>query len=134
MQYNFGMFVKKRRLRRKKDITLVLKEGNQVQGKYFRLRFTKRAPELPCRVTIVVSSKQHKQATVRNRLKRRSREATKKALNNLESYDIIIFPLKKAQNALFSDLVKELIKHVFFIKNNHRSYNVLPKNRLPKPR
>ncbi|KKU48691.1 ribonuclease P protein component [Candidatus Uhrbacteria bacterium RIFCSPLOWO2_12_FULL_46_10] len=66
------MFPQERRLGRRKDISLVLRRGRQINIPGLTLRFRRTNNTLP-RCTVVVGTVVSKKAVIRNRLKRQMR-------------------------------------------------------------
>jgi ribonuclease P protein component len=76
------MFPRDRRLRRRRDIARLLRQGRSVSLPSLHLRLY-RTPLAQPRATVVVGSKVSKRATVRNRLKRQLRAELSAALRSV---------------------------------------------------
>ena len=76
------MFSRDMRLRRERDIALVLRRGRAFRTPYFTLRFLATSLKHP-RVTVVVGVATAKRATIRNRVKRQVRHILKAELSRV---------------------------------------------------
>lgn len=78
------MFPRERRLRRYRDIQLVLRRGHMVRVPGLSLRYRRTNAVAYPRATVVVGTVVAKRATVRNRLKRHLRQLLVRDLNNIK--------------------------------------------------
>lgn len=84
------MLSKKYRLQKDKDFDLVFKKGKNLDSEFLFLKLRKNDLEIS-RFGFILSKKISKNATVRNKIKRRLREVVRKELGNIKSgFDIII--------------------------------------------
>lgn len=84
------MLSKKYRLQKDKDFDLVFKKGKNLGSKFLFLKLRKNGLEIS-RFGFILSKKISKNATVRNKIKRRLREIIRKELGNIKSgFDIVI--------------------------------------------
>ncbi len=95
------------RLRSKKDIDRVFKEGNAVKGSFLLIKTV--SNDLPVsRLGFIIPNKVFKNASARNRIKRVLSEAVRKERGLMsEGYDIVVLAVKKGEE---ENLQKELIK------------------------
>ncbi|MCX6809209.1 MAG: ribonuclease P protein component [Candidatus Berkelbacteria bacterium] len=98
------------RLSQSRDIQRVLQRGFNFQSECFKARILRSRPNLPIRFAIVVSKKVSAKATTRNYLRRKTREAFKPQVANLQGYDIVLFPRETAAKADFRTLEEEAKK------------------------
>ncbi len=108
------MLKKINRLRLKKDIEALMKQGQAVYFLFFLVKFKKNGlPE--SRYTVITSGKVHKRAVKRNLAKRRIREIIRLNQNKLaKGYDVAIIVSPKIINklgkvAVYQEIEKELI-------------------------
>ena len=102
------MLPKENRLKKKKDFEKVIKQGRGVAGDFLSLKFLFTGAETS-RVGFVVSKKVSAKAVVRNKIKRRLREAVKIYLPKLTtSHDMIFFSKHKIaeQDKDFQEITK----------------------------
>ncbi|RLE31862.1 ribonuclease P protein component [Candidatus Acetothermia bacterium] len=76
------------RLRRKKEVDRVFREGERLEGRYFRFILLRKEEEIP-RILIVVGRKVGK-AVVRNRVKRAVREGFRKNKELFSGLDVVV--------------------------------------------
>jgi ribonuclease P protein component len=84
------MLAAKNRLRKQKDIGLVLKEGKSSKDGFLVLKTIENHLDF-CRFAFIVSKKVSKKASVRNKIRRKLREAVRLRIKNCESGADIIF-------------------------------------------
>jgi ribonuclease P protein component len=77
------MLAAKHRLRKKKDISLVLEEGKSSKEGPLVLKTIKNDLDF-CRFAFIVSRKVSKKASVRNKIRRKMREAVRKRMKNCQ--------------------------------------------------
>ena len=103
------MLAKNFRLSKQSDFKLVFSKGQKNFGKVFIIRFLSNLEE-NSRVSVIVSNKISKKATVRNKLKRQTREIVKIILPKLkQNYDIIITLMSPCLNLDYQQLESELV-------------------------
>lgn len=103
------MFPKRFRLRKKEDYHRLFKKGKRIRGSFLDLQFIKNNFSF-YRVAVIVSLKVSKKATVRNKLKRRSREALKKILEGVGGYDIALIVKENAKEKNFQEILDEITR------------------------
>lgn len=103
------MLSKKYRLSAK-EIPLVVKKGNRQNFKLFSISsLPQTKPQAKWGLfSVIVSSKISNKATVRNKIKRRLKEAIQKNLTKFRNKKIIFFAKKEILNAKFSDIQNEI--------------------------
>ncbi len=106
------MLPKKNRLRKKKDFEKVLKRGRGFKEDFLILKVKKnRLKEL--RFGFIVSQKVSKKAVVRNKIKRRFREAARERIKRInKKVDIILIALPGAEAKDFQE-TKTTIEKLF---------------------
>jgi ribonuclease P protein component len=108
------MLKKINRLRLKKDIETLMKQGQAVYFLFFLLKFKKNGLE-QSRFTVITSSKVHKRATKRNLAKRRIREIIRLNQNKIaKGFDVAVIVSPKIIDKLgkvakYQEIEKELI-------------------------
>jgi ribonuclease P protein component len=109
------MLPKINRLTKKKDFDLVFKKGNSVKGDF--LLFKALGNKLKeNRFGFIVSNKVSKRATVRNKIKRRMRQAAYKELpKNSNHRDVVIIALPGSEKREFLEIQEVISK--FFKRN-----------------
>ena len=97
------------RLKRKKELDLVFKEGNAVKGSFLFIRFRKNSLNHP-RFTVIVPAKTYNLATARNRVKRVILETIRKQSGLFKKgYDLVVtVKLKTTEKELITELNKLL--------------------------
>lgn len=104
------MLPKEYRLLKKKDFQLVFKKGKSLKEGGFILNFLKLDQKDDLKIGFIVSTKVHKKATRRNRLKRRMREAIRKNLPKIKrGYFLVFVALSQAIQYDFPTIEKELL-------------------------
>lgn len=102
------MLPKSRRLRLTRDFERVFAKGKALYGHYFKIRLNPSSRSLS-RFAVVVSSKVHKRAVVRNRIRRRAWSVLANIhLLTPASSDIAIIALPPAASADFTEIAKEI--------------------------
>lgn len=113
------MLAKIYRLKRKKYFEQVLKKGKS-QGEEFLILKTLKNNLKTNRVGFVVGQKVSKKAVVRNKIKRRMREAVRANLGKLEpGYDLIFLAKKGIEEKSFFEIkktVEELLRKTKMFK------------------
>ncbi len=99
---------KKNRLKKKRDLESVFKKGKAVKGSFLSIKYKKTEIGIP-RFGFIVSTKVSKKAVERNRIKRILSETAWKAVDNLNSWDIVIFSVKNIISATKTEIVNDLI-------------------------
>ena len=100
------------RLRHKKDFETIFTKGFRINGIGLGLRFGKRyKPEVPTRFGFVVGLKVSKEAVVRNRLKRRMREAVRALISRVpDGFDVVILAFPEGKSMEFVDVREQVLK------------------------
>jgi ribonuclease P protein component len=107
---------KAHRLKKKKDFERVFKKGKGKREGFLFLKFIENERNIS-RVGFVVSKKISKKATLRNRIKRKLREATRMLLPEIKpGFDIVIVAKKGIENLNFWETKENLEK--LFKKSN----------------
>lgn len=102
-------FPKKQRITRKIDFEKIFSQGKAVQNSFFFMYALKNQLGFN-RFASIVSSKISSKAVVRNKIRRRVLEASRKILNKINSgFDIIISVRPKVKDQKFSELEDSLI-------------------------
>jgi len=97
-------------LRKKEDIVRVLRQGRRLHAPLFRLHMRAQKSSA-VRVAIVVGVAVSKKAVVRNRIRRRTREAFLRATaGHKGAFDAVILPNAQTEHAPFSELVSAFKK------------------------
>lgn len=109
------MLSKQYRLQKDKDFELVFKKGRIISNEFLFLKFVKNNLAVS-RSGFIISKKISKNATVRNRIKRRLREIIRKRLDNIKAgFDIIIVAKPRIVNKDYLEIregVEELLRKV----------------------
>ena len=104
------MLPKEYRLKRKKDFEGVFKKGKSRTGDFLILRVVKNNLKVS-RIGVVVSRKVSKKAVLRNKTKRKLREAARADIKKMKpGYDLIFFTKKGIEKKSFSEIKKEVEK------------------------
>ena len=92
------MLVQKNRLRKKKDIDMVFKQGDGFKQGFLRIKIRKNNLDTS-RFVFVISKKFSKKAVIRNKIRRRLSEIIKaKLLEIKKGIDVIIVVMPGAEN------------------------------------
>lgn len=102
------MFGKKHRLQKTKDVQFVFARGRAFFSPFFLAKYKKVAGEK--KFTVVVSTKVHKRAVVRNRIKRLVRETLKLNMGNLPEGFYVITAKPKVMEIYDAGIVVEVSK------------------------
>jgi len=87
----------------------ILKKTKNAQSEHFSIRYRQINEESVAKITVVVSRRISKNATGRNRIKRRFREIIRFLLpRTKKGFLIAIFPKRETQRVKFSNLVFEM--------------------------
>ncbi len=109
------MLPKANRLTKKNDFDLVFKNGKTIKGDFLIVKILKNQLE-ESRFGFVVSKKVSNKATVRNKVKRRLRDAVARELENIpKSMDVVMVTLKGLEKKDFleiQEIIKGLIKKI----------------------
>ncbi len=115
------MLPKEHRLKKEKDFEKIVKQGESHSDNFLVLKFLKNDLGTS-RIGFAVGKKISKKAVVRNKLKRRLREAVKIYLPKLKSdYDLIFFSKKGSEKKEFSELkemIEKLLEKAKLLKND----------------
>ena len=102
------MLSKKYRLQKDKDFDLVFKKGKNSGSEFLFLKLRKNDLEIS-RFGFILSKKISKNATVRNKIKRRLREIIRKELGNIKSgFDIVIVAKPKIVGKDYLEIREEV--------------------------
>lgn len=106
------MLVKEHRLKRKKDFERVFKKGKLLAKDFLILRVVKNNLGTT-RVGLVVSQKVSKKAVLRNKVKRKIREAVRNNMKKINlGYDLIFFTKKGIEKKSFPE-IKKMVEDLF---------------------
>ena len=104
------MLPKEHRLKKEKDFERVLKKGKSKKGDFLILRVVKNNLKT-IRIGVVVSRKVSKKAVLRNKTKRKLREAARANIKKIKpGYDLVFFTKKGIEKKSFSEIKKEVEK------------------------
>lgn len=104
------MLPKEYRLKRKKDFEKVLRKGKLLAKNFLILKTVKNNLKTS-RIGVVVSRKVSKKAVLRNKAKRKIREAVRTNIKKIKpGYDLIFFTKKGIEKKSFSEIKKEIEK------------------------
>ncbi len=102
------MLPKQNRLTKQSDFDKVNKKGKVCGGRFLILKTAKNNLE-SSRFAFIVSQKISKKAVVRNKIKRKLREAVKNNLSEIKSgYDIVFFTKKAIEEKNYLEIKKEI--------------------------
>jgi len=119
------MLSSQNRLRKKSDINNVFKEGRTVAGNFIFLRAAKNKLNTN-RFAFVVSFKVSPKSVLRNKIKRRLREAVKKIIPEIKrGFDFIIIAKPEIIDKKFK-AIQEEINEIF----NFKFDKIIPKKRF----
>ncbi len=94
----------KNRLKKKKDFQRVFKEGEPFKEDFLFLKRSENRLN-KTRLGFIVSLKVSKKAFIRNKIKRRLREAVKEKIENLKKgYDVVIIVQREAKEKEFKEI------------------------------
>lgn len=103
------MFQQKNRLKRKREIEKVVKEGGSVFDPVCGIRFLKNGLS-DTRFAVVVGTKVHKSAVKRNRIKRQYREIIRLHLDLIKpGFDMVLFTSAKALKLTYAQKEERLL-------------------------
>src|SRR3989344_5852957 len=103
------MLAKKYRLAKEKDFKKIIASGRSFFSPSFRLRYLATNLDFS-RLSVIVSAKISKKATVRNRLKRQMREIIRLNLKQIKpGYDILVYFKNHALGKDYHELEQEFI-------------------------
>lgn len=106
------MLAKKNRLRKKKDIERVFKEGKGFKEDFLVLKIVKNNLE-NSRFAFIVSQKVSKKATLRNKIRRRLRELVRLKIKEIKTgIDGVVMALPGLEKKDFWEL-EEIINRIF---------------------
>ena len=102
------MLAKKNRLKKREDFDNVYKKGRRIGSRFFLIKTIKGNKDT--RIGFIVSKKVVSKIVLRNKLKRRMREAVQSFQGDIKKgYDIIIIALFGSSEKKYSELKKDLI-------------------------
>jgi ribonuclease P protein component len=101
------MIKKENRLHGKRAVSKILSKGSTFRTEHLSCRYLLANREGAVRLTVVVGKKISTQATIRNKLKRRTREAFSEVLSDKKNLQLVVFPNKSALEAPFETLIFE---------------------------
>jgi len=114
------MLPKINRLTKKKDFDAVYKKGRTAAGGFLIFKFIKNETAIT-RVGFVVSKKVSNKAVIRNKTKRRLREAARTLISNvIEGIDLVIIARPASKDKSFEEIkteIERLIKKAGMGKN-----------------
>jgi ribonuclease P protein component len=117
------MLPKQHRLPLRKELKRVQKSGKLFQGRLFTLLLAKGDDRKPARFGFIISSKIHKKAVRRNRVRRLLAESIKDLLPTIRDGFDGVFLVKKGIVGKELSEVKNEVRQVFFnaklLDNNH---------------
>jgi ribonuclease P protein component len=97
------------RVKRRSSFTWAKEKGQKVFSKHF-LVIALKQPQGPTRLGITITTKVHRRAVQRNRLKRRIREVFRRAYTSLRpSFDLVVIARLGATDLDYRSVEKELI-------------------------
>ena len=102
------MFPRKHRLAKTAEVQSTLKRGRSFFNSYCTIKYLSKPDQT--RITIIVSTKVSKKATVRNRVKRVLREAIRPYLLLCRPGNYVIIAKPSAAKAVASDVGENLIR------------------------
>ena len=106
------MLAKEHRLKKKKDFERVFKKGKLLAKDFLILRVAKNNLKIT-RVGLVVSQKVSKKAVLRNKVKRKIREAVRNNIKKINlGYDLIFFTKKGIERKSFLE-IKKTVESLF---------------------
>jgi ribonuclease P protein component len=106
------MLLKENRLKKKKDFSAVFKQGKTFKEKFLILRIRKNNQK-NFRAGFVVSQKISKKAVVRNKVKRRLRQAVRTKTGEIKKgVDIVLITLPGIEEKNFLE-IKEAVDKIF---------------------
>lgn len=118
------MLYRENRLAKKKEFEEVLENGISFKIKGLKLKFIKK-PKKEIKIGILISAKDFKKSTQRNKIKRRLREILRREFIDKDKikpgHNLIFFIQKEAENKSFSKLkkiVEELLKKSNLLNKN----------------
>jgi ribonuclease P protein component len=101
------MLKRANRLAKSKDILTAFAKGRTFFNPFFSIRFLPKAGEK--QFTVVISTKVHKRAVVRNRIKRLVREYIRKNLDKFRAGSYVIAAKPKIMQLPENEIVKSFI-------------------------
>lgn len=90
-----------------KEIPLVIKSGKRQNLKYFSISFLTSARPL---IAVIVANKIDNRSTVRNKIKRRLKEAIQKNLSKFQNKKVVFLAKNQISAASFSEIEDEVKK------------------------
>ena len=119
-------------MRKNTRIETVIRAGMRSNGKFFCVyALLGEHPAHKSFIVIVVGKKQHRLATARNRIKRRTMAAARGFLvRKLKGYAVVIYPSPRALEAPYKSLCDEITAHVVRIKNYHSTHRRIPAHHI----
>lgn len=94
-------------LSKKKEINLVFKNGKRFNGKFFSVKFIKNNLN-HWRLVIIVSNKISNKAVLRNKIRRRVKEALRAKLKKEIGYDMALVAKSDILNAEFKEIERDI--------------------------
>lgn len=112
--YSLAFMLSKANRLSRSEIELIIKTGKSINSPFFSGKWS--FPSIPARnlakASFVVSKKVFPKAVVRNRVKRRAREAFRSVLSELKSVNVVFFMKKESLLAKTNDISLEFIKNL----------------------
>lgn len=101
------MFPKKHRLQKAKEVQATFARGRAFFSPYFLIKYKNDPADK--KFTVVVSTKVHKRAVVRNRIKRLMREAIKQQIKDLPSGYFVVIAKPKVMEIYDGKITAEVL-------------------------
>lgn len=107
------MLAKEYRFHRQNDVKRVYRDGSSVRSKQLSLKYLQNANIEANRVAVVVSKKVHKNAVIRNRIRRRIYEIIRRAWGDTkQGYDLVFMIYDKQLANIDHDELESLVKNL----------------------
>ena len=102
------MILRRHRLSNDKQIKKVLQKGATRTGSFFRIKALKNPRLLDIsRFNVVISKKVASRATVRNKIRRRTKAIFIEEIAKIKGYDLVVFPKLQVEGADFKKLTED---------------------------
>jgi len=121
------MIKKTNRLRASRHIKRAINKGLNWKGSLFSLKaYKKRQGDNFSRLAVVISAKSIKGAVERNRLRRRIKAAFRGGLKDLDGWDIVVFPARRAGEIEFKLIEEETEKCLQDLRSKSSEFTKRP--------